>query len=141
MHNYNGLPSTRLHNYIDYTVPKEFSKIKMGRVGALKDGKDFETNTPRNKQITQSMWSDKIHNRGVRIMPWILLTGLNFEHAPMYMARTSEVALMELWSKPLKKKRKTTIEQRLEHRDLQQDAPSSARKNTPLSVKNASNEE
>ena len=55
----------------------------------------------------------------------------------MYMVRTSEVALVELWGKLLKKKRKTIIQLRLNHGNVPQDAPSSDTRDSPLLEKDA----
>ena len=94
----------------------------MGYVGALKDGKDFETDTPhKHEKIARCMWSDKIHNSGVQIISWITPMGLNFKHKPMYMARMTDNRLIELWGEILKKRQVTKIYKKEEHLDLPQD--------------------
>ena len=67
------------------------------------------------------MWSNKIHNSGVIIISWILPTGLNIEHTSMYITRTTETRLVELWGELLKKKQPITIHSRTEQRDLPRD--------------------
>ena len=43
----------KFKDYISQTVPKEYSDIALGNVGALKYGKDFETDMPRkNEQVS-----------------------------------------------------------------------------------------
>ena len=69
LQHYSNLPESGYRNYIIQTVLKEYSDIQLGRVGAIKDGKDFKTDTPRrNEQMTRSRWSNKIHNSGVPII-------------------------------------------------------------------------
>ena len=42
---YEHLPESGFQDYILYSVQKQYSDIELGHVGALKDRKDFETNT------------------------------------------------------------------------------------------------
>lgn len=56
-------------------MPREFLEEEgMDKIAALKDGKDFGTDTSRtNSTITRQMWSDKIKNSGSRCITWITL--------------------------------------------------------------------
>ena len=131
----------KFKDYISQTVPKEYSDIALGNVGALKYGKDFETDMPRkNEQVTRLIWSDKIHNSGEWIITWILPIGLNIEHTSMYMAQTTETRLVELWGEQLKNKRKTTIERKIEEMNLPQDVPSIELRDASLSDASLSEE-
>ena len=70
----------------------------MDKIAALKDGKDFGTDTSRtNSGITRQMWSDKIKNSGGQCITWITPSGLVFEYTGIHLARTPEIRLVEYW--------------------------------------------
>ena len=114
----------------------------MENVGALKDRKDFKTDTPRrNELVRHSMWINKMHSNGVRIISWIFPVWLNFKHTPMYMARTTETQLVELWGKPLKQKQETIIYQKQGQLNLPQDTRITKLRDAPFSKTIANKDE
>lgn len=96
-------PAPKHRFFYQDALPLEFSVEEgMDFIAALKDGKDFMTDTTRtNSALTRQMWSDKIHNSGARCITWITPSGLVFEHTGLFLARTPEIRLVELWGKQL----------------------------------------
>lgn len=83
--------------FFDDAMPREFRVEEgMDKIAALKDGKDFGTDTSRsNSALTRQMWSDKIKNSGGRCITWVTPSGLVFEYTGLYLARTPEIRLVE----------------------------------------------
>jgi len=85
--------------FFDDATPREFRDEEgMDMIAAMKDGKDFMTDTTRtNTALTRQMWSDKIKNSGGRCITWTTTSGLVFEYSGLYLARTPEIRLVEFF--------------------------------------------
>jgi hypothetical protein len=90
--------------YLDAEIPEVFKELGLGKVGAMPDGKDFATDTPRgDSTMSKASYSDKIHHSGARCITWTTPAGLCFEHTILYMARASETSLVAEWRECLAK--------------------------------------
>ena len=88
------------NNYIDFAIPQEYIEAGMADTGVLKDGKDFVTDTIRvNPALTRALFSDKVKSSGARVITWALPTGLVIEHTGLFLGRTPEIRLVELWGR------------------------------------------
>ena len=98
-HSSTAVPAPRNRWFYEDAMPREFlEEDGMDKIAALKDGKDFGTDTSRtNSAITRQMWSDKIKNSGGRCITWITPSGLVFEYTGIHLARTPEIRLVEYW--------------------------------------------
>jgi len=86
--------------YLEKSVPKEFTSAGLDKVAALVDGKIIATDNCRsNSTITRAMYSDKVKHAGALHHAWITPTGLTFDHTPLYLGRLTESRLVDLWSK------------------------------------------
>jgi hypothetical protein len=85
-------------DYIEATYPEAFTAAGLQNIGALPDGKDMMTDTPRqNSAITRAFFSDKVHHSAVRWINWMTPEGLSFEHSDLILSRASEKAIVRLW--------------------------------------------
>jgi len=85
-------------DYIEATYPEDFTAADVVDIGALPDGKDIMTDTPRtNTAITRAFFSDKVHHSAVRWINWLTPEGLSFEHTDLFLGRASEKAVVRLW--------------------------------------------
>ncbi|MBT5401961.1 MAG: hypothetical protein HOL28_00800 [Crocinitomicaceae bacterium] len=86
--------------YLEKSVPKEFTSAGLDKVAALVDGKIIATDNCRsNSTISRAMYSDKVKHAGALHHAWITPTGLTFDHTPLYLGRLTESRLVDLWSK------------------------------------------
>lgn len=79
------------------SMPEEFSKNGLGKVGGLVDGKVFQTDECRtNSVIKRAMFSDKVGRGGGLMHAWVIPCGLAVFHTALYLGRLTEGALVSL---------------------------------------------
>jgi len=82
--------------FMTAAMPRAFVDAGMGTVAAMVDGKDFETETPRQEpQLARQMYSDKSHAPAFRQLQWTLPCGLGIYASPACLGRASETAIVE----------------------------------------------
>jgi hypothetical protein len=81
----------------DELEPASYKELGLRRVAALVDGKDFLTETSRDRVYNPAQASNKMHASAFRLLTWSLPCGAVVERTIAFLARASEKALMNLW--------------------------------------------
>jgi hypothetical protein len=81
----------------DKLEPASYKELGLRRVAALVDGKDFLTETSRDRVYNPAQASNKMHASAFRLLTWSLPCGAVVERTIAFLARASEKALMNLW--------------------------------------------
>ncbi len=89
--------------YLLATEPAAYKALLL-KVGALDDGKDFETETERkNSAVKTAQYSNKVDHSAFRVIVWSTPSGLVFEKTCAFLGRPSEGRLVRLWRERLGK--------------------------------------